>query len=236
MPEQILPCYLVCDQSYSMTDHLDALNEGLARLHRAVGTDPAAADRTRFCLIGFSGTAQVLQPLCRLSDVVEIVELTSQVGTNFGAAFTLLRETIERDVEQLRADAHRVYRPAVFFLTDGHPTDAATWPDAYDRLLDPDWPARPNIIAFGVGDADASTIGRIGTFQAFVSSRDESDPEAGPGSVAGSIADPAAALHGFAQALTTSVVHSGVAADGDVALRLPDRVAGFTTLRIDPVG
>ncbi|MGH3881086.1 MAG: vWA domain-containing protein [Actinophytocola sp.] len=221
MPEQILPFYVVCDQSYSMTDHLDALNDGLAQLHRAVGTDPVVADKTRFCLIGFSGTAEVLQPLCRLSDVLEIVGLTTQAGTSFGEAFTLLRDTIENDVELLRADAHRVYRPAVFFLSDGHPTDPATWPAAYERLVAPDWPPRPNIISFGIGDADATTIGRIGTFQAFMS-------QGGVG--------PTAALHGFVRALTTSVVRSGgIAQEGGLLLQLPEQVTGFTALQVDPV-
>jgi uncharacterized protein YegL len=221
MPEQILPFYVVCDQSYSMADHLDALNDALAELHRAVGTDPVVADKTRFCLIGFAGTAEVLQPLCRLSDVVDIVGLTTQAGTSFGVAFTLLRTTIDKDVELLKADAHRVYRPAVFFLSDGHPTDPATWPDHYERLRDPDWPARPNIIAFGIGDADADTIGRIGTFQAFMS--------------AGGVS-PGAALHSFARTLTTSVVRSGgLTPEGDLVLQAPDQVPGFTPLQIDPV-
>ena len=219
MPEQILPFYVVCDQSYSMADHLDALNDGLAQLHVAVGTDPVVADITRLCLIGFSGTATVLQPLCRPSDVVAQRYLPTQAATSFGEAFRVLRETIGRDVEALTAKAHKVYRPAVFFLSDGHPTDRSTWPAEHARLVDPDWPARPNIIAFGIGDADAATIGRIGTFQAFMSR----------GGVS-----PAAALHSFARALTTSVVRSA-ADDGELALRVPARIDGFTTLRIDPL-
>jgi uncharacterized protein YegL len=216
MPEQILPFYVVCDQSYSMADHLDALNDGLAQLHAAVGTDPVVADITRLCLIGFSGSAKVLQPLCRPSDVIGLTDLTTEAATSFGEAFRVLRDTIESDVDELKAASHKVFRPAVFFLSDGHPTDPASWPAAYARLVDPDWHARPNIIAFGIGDADASTIGRIGTFQAFMSH----------GGVS-----PAAALHGFARALTTSVVRS--ADDGEMALRVPSRIDGFTTLRID---
>jgi uncharacterized protein YegL len=216
MPEQILPFYVVCDQSYSMADHLDALNDGLAQLHAAVGTDPVVADITRFCLIGFSGEATVLQPLCRPSDVVGLTDLTMQAATSFGEAFRLLRDTIEADVDTLKAAAHQVFRPAVFFLSDGHPTDPATWPAEYERLVDPDFPARPNIIAFGIGDADAATICRIGTFSAYMSHGGTS---------------PAAALHGFARALTTSVVRSND--DGEMALRVPARIDGFTTLRID---
>ena len=112
-----------------------------------------------------------------------------------------------------------MYRPAVFFLSDGHPTDPATWPAAYERLVDPDWPPRPNIIAFGIGDADAATIGRIGTFQAFMSQ----------GGVS-----PAAALHGFARALTTSVVRSADD-DGEWCCGCRTQVDGFTALRIDPL-
>jgi uncharacterized protein YegL len=220
MLEQILPFYVVCDQSYSMTDHLDALNNGLAELHRAASTDPVVADKTRFCLIGFSGTAKILQPLCRLNDVVTIVELTTQAGTSFGAVFTLLRDTIEKDVDALAAGAYRVYRPVVFFLSDGQPTDQVTWPGTFGRLRDPEWPLRPNIIAFGIGDANAATISRIGTFQSFMST----------GGVS-----PGTALHSFARALTTSVVRSGgLTADGDLVFQVPDRVAGFTALHIDP--
>lgn len=216
MPEQILPLYVVCDQSYSMADHLDALNDGLRQLHAAVGTDPVVAEKTRFCLIGFSGIAEVLQPLCRASDVIRITGLTIQAATSFGAAFRVLRDTIESDVDTLKARGDQVYRPAVFFLSDGHPTDQPTWEAEYERLVDPDWPARPNIIAFGIGDADAATIDRIGTFQAFMSQ----------GGVS-----PAAALHSFARALTTSVVRSPD--DDEVMLRVPVRIDGFTTLRID---
>lgn len=216
MTARILPFYVVCDQSYSMTDHLDALNDGLGRLHAAADTDPVVAEATRFCLIGFSGTAEVLWPLGRSSDVLGPVGLSTQAATNFGAAFTLLRETIGQDIEALRARAHQVYRPAVFFLSDGHPTDPTAWPAAYARLVDPDWAARPNIIAFGIGDADAATIGRIGTLQAFMSRGG---------------ASPADALHGFARALTSSVVRSGD--DGELTLRVPTQVAGFTALRID---
>lgn len=216
MPEQILPLYVVCDQSYSMADHLEVLNDGLRQLHAAVGTDPVVADKTRFCVIGFSGVAEVLQPLCHASDVIGITGLTTQVATSYGAAFRVLRDTIERDVDTLKARGDQVYRPAVFFLSDGHPTDQETWLAEYERLVDPAWPARPNIIAFGIGDADATTIGRIGTFQAFMSQ----------GGVS-----PAAALHSFARALTASVVRSPD--DGEVTLRVPVRIDGFTTLRID---
>jgi hypothetical protein len=120
-----------------MMDYLAALKEGLREVYRAVREDPVVAERTRFCLIGFSASAQVLVPLCRLSEVAGLSVLTAGAATNFGAAFTFLRETIERDVEALASRFHRVYRPAVFFMSDGQPTDPATWPAAFAALTDP---------------------------------------------------------------------------------------------------
>jgi uncharacterized protein YegL len=216
MSDDITPFYLVCDESYSMADHIDALNEGLRDLHTAIGTDPSIADRTRFCLIAFSSSAQVLLPLSRLSDVAEIAGLTTKGSTEFGPVFTLLRDTIQRDVTALRMAGRQVRRPAVFFLSDGQPTDPATWQAAHDRLTDPTWAARPDIISFGIGDADPATIDRIGTFTAFMSCHGTR-----PG-----------ALHEFVRTLTGSVVRSALAPAGDEpAPVVPPQVSGFISLR-----
>jgi uncharacterized protein YegL len=186
--DYVLPFYVVCDESFSMIDHIDALNDGLLELRSAVGTDPVVADRTRFCLIGFSESPRIRLPLCRLSEITEISGVTARAATNFGAVFAFLRVTITQDVDLLKKRSAQVCRPAVFFLSDGQPTDPATWPAAYAALTDPNWPARPNVIAFGIGDADPVTIGRIGTFRSFMSQDGVS---------------PASVLHEFARTLVT---------------------------------
>jgi uncharacterized protein YegL len=182
----VLPCYVVCDSSVSMTEHIDAMNGSVRELCRTAGADPVVADRTRICVIGFSCTATVVLPLRRPREIIEVGGLTPAGATNFGAAFTLLRDTIERDTAALAAQDYRVHRPAVFFLSDGQPTDPVTWPAAHAALTDPSWPAHPNMIAFGVGDADPATIGRVGTFRSFVGREAVS---------------PGAALCGFARCL-----------------------------------
>jgi uncharacterized protein YegL len=222
MSEQVLPFYVVCDESYSMVDDIDALNQYLAELHQAIGTDPVVSDKTRFCVIAFSGTAEVLLPLSELSEVEEMPGLTAKSSTSYGAAFALLRDTIERDVAMLKGDGHMVYRPAVFFLSDGLPTDESSWAQSHQRLTDPGWGLRPNIVAFGIGDTDADTIRRVGTFKAFIVNEGVS---------------PTSALHEFAKALTKSIVKSGtsLAQDGSATLQVPDKIEGFTELKVDPV-
>src|ERR1035441_8262650 len=121
---QILPFYLVCDESGSMSGKpLDAINDSLPKIHSEIASIPA---------------------------------LTVKGGTNYSSAFDLLYDTIAEDVKQLKASGDQVYRPAVFFLSDGQPGD--NWEGSYKRLIDPSWTYHPNILAFGFGDVDARTL------------------------------------------------------------------------------
>lgn len=220
--QQVLPFYVVCDESYSMVDEIDNLNNYLSELHEAIGADPVVSDKTRFCVIGFSDTAEVLLPLSELSEVEQIAGLTAKQSTNYDAAFQLLRDTIERDVAMLKGDGHQVYRPAVFFLSDGQPNNDH-WVGSYNRLTDAAWKPHPNIVAFGISqEADADTIQKVATFKAFM---------VNPG------VSPTTALHEFAKALTKSIVKSGtaLAQDGQVTLQVPEKVEGFTELKVDEV-
>lgn len=220
MREQVLPFYLVCDESGSMGPLIDLMNRDLLpELHRAIATDPVVADKTRFAIIGFAQYAHVLQPLVDLSDLAELPELEVRGTTNFGKAFTVLKQAIEDDVRELKREGHRPYRPAVFFLSDGRPTDK-DWISAHGRLVDPAFPLRPNIIAFGLGDeADAAVTSEVATVRAFMSR----------GGV-----NPAEALTEFARSLTRSIVQSGSHATQDgISLVLPEQVTGFRTLELD---
>lgn len=212
MPERILPCYVVFDESCSMADHMDSLNSGLRELNGTLLGEPAIAGRARLCVIGFAETARVVTPLSVPGPGVEPRGSATGTETNFGAAFDVLRDTIQRDVDALRTASCAVHQPVVFFLSDGQPTDAA-WPSALAGLQDPGWPARPRIVAFGIGDADMTTIARIGTHGAYLSTGDLS---------------PREAVREFTSALAGSVV---AAEPGE----LPRQVSGFTTLESGPL-
>jgi uncharacterized protein YegL len=217
MPERIVPCYVVFDESCSMADHMESLNTGLRELNGALLAEPAIAGRARLCVIGFSGTARIVTPLSIPDTSIEQRGRATGTETNFGAAFAVLRDTIQRDVEALRTASCAVHQPVVFFLSDGQPTDAAAWPPAHADLIDPGWAARPRIVAFGIGDADMTTIARIGTHGAYLSTGD---------------LPPRETVREFTAALTGSVVTSGL--DGG-DLIVPRQVSGFTLLEPDVV-
>jgi uncharacterized protein YegL len=201
---------------------LQAINAALPDVHAEIGSNPVVADKTRFCIIGFSGAARVVLPLSDLSAVPAMPTLGYRTGgTRYGAAFTVLYDTITDDVGRLKAGGDQVYRPAVFFLSDGRPTDKK-WQTAYERVTDSEWPLRPNILAFGFGGVDPATLQRVATVRAFIA-------EKGMG--------PAAALREFAGSLIRSIVNSGSrpAVGGALVLAVPDNVPGFAALPADQV-
>src|ERR1041384_1684167 len=168
MVPDVLPCYVVCDVSLSMTDYIEEVNAGLREFRGAVHADPSVAARILICLIGFAGKPTVLQPLRPVAALTELGASRPAGETNFGFAFALLREIIAHDVRTLKAQHHRVHRPVVFFTSDGRSTDPTTWPEAFAALADPAWPLHPTLIAFGLGAVDLDTLDRIGTSRAFL--------------------------------------------------------------------
>ncbi|SNT19843.1 vWA domain-containing protein [Actinacidiphila glaucinigra] len=218
---QILPFYLVCDESGSMIGpNIDAMNKALPELHQEISTNPTVADKTRFCLIGFSDDAKVLQPLVDLSDIDSLPALAGGGLTAYGEAFRALLRCIEGDVTTLKGQGHEVYRPVVFFLSDGIPTDAG-WEQAHKELVQARY--GPKIIAFGIGEADPGTISQVANFRAFMQ-QDAS-------------VSPAQALREFAASLTRSIVRSAssIPADGSggFALAVDETVPGFSTVSLD---
>lgn len=168
MGADVLPCYVVCDVSFSMTDHLDELNAGLREFRGAVHADPSVAARVRVRVIGFAGAPRVPGPLRPAAEPTRLPAAGVDAGSDFGSVFALLRETVDRDVRELAASGLLVRRPVVFFTSDGRPTDPLTWPAAFAALTDPAWPARPHVVAFGLGAADREALARIGTCRVFL--------------------------------------------------------------------
>ncbi|CAL9475558.1 hypothetical protein SUDANB121_02942 [Nocardiopsis dassonvillei] len=224
MSQQILPFYLVCDESTSMEgEPIQAINSALPDLHATIGANPVVSDKVHFAIVAFNHEAQLLLPLSDLSDLESVPRLEATGGTSYGEAFTLLRETITQDVDRLKAEGHRVYRPAVFFLSDGYPGDG-DWDVAYKKLTDPGWGPHPNILAFGFGQADHRVIQQVATVRAFM---------------ADGTLSPSQALQEFARSLTNSIVNSATrssaAQDGGMTLDIPDHVPGYTALPADQI-
>jgi uncharacterized protein YegL len=200
MPEvrgQLLPVYVMADESMSMNEHMEELNAGLASLHEALIAEPMAAAKVRFSVLGFSDDVVVRLHLTDLRRESQLPELFSRGRTNYSAAFAALLHHIPQDVANLKRDQFQVHRPAVFFLSDGQPSDGGSWREPHRRLTDKSTTrAAPNIIACGIGHAEPETILAVATHQDFAFVAIE-------GTQVGS------AIAKFCTALTRSIVASG---------------------------
>jgi uncharacterized protein YegL len=229
MSEQVLPFYLVCDESYSMAGQaIQEINDQIPHIFQEIASNPTVADKARLGIIGFSGTAEVLLPLADLNDVHQLPELAPKGATSYAAAFTLLRDTIEQDIQKLKAEGHTPFRPTVFFLTDGQPTDT-DWITAHQRLTEKGFGPRPTILAFGFGDdIKPDTLQAVATFRAFIANGE---------------LNPSNALREFAKQLLNSVVASAVSSSAAFSANpgagaqmvFPEQVKGYTVLEADPV-
>jgi len=162
----LLPAYIVIDTSSSMDATadsgqklIDVANEIVPAIIEVCERKPAVKDKLRLSLISFDSTAEVVIPLGCKDDFVPVPVLSAKGGTNYGAAFRLLRSEIEDGVRALNASGFQIFRPAVFFITDGEPIDKADDRDAaFADLIDPEFRAAPHIVMFGVADASPETL------------------------------------------------------------------------------
>jgi uncharacterized protein YegL len=161
---QMIPFYIICDESQSMEgSKLDACNTALPEIHKAIASDPIVNDKVRIGVISFSDSAEVLLPLSKMTDVVDFPGLVVKGGTNYGSAFTCLKQTIQDNITALKAENNvEVIRPIALFVSGSTPTDTE-WRTAHAAIADKNWPVSPHIIAIGVGEAQTETIREVAT-------------------------------------------------------------------------
>lgn len=165
----ILPFYICCDVSMSMAADMTILNDSVRDLIRAAAADEVVSDVALIAVHKFSDSAAEVIPLARPGGAIEMpVNLREEGATNYGAAFQLLRNSIDRDIRKVHADSPgaEIYRSVVFFLTDGEPTDGH-WFESFKSNLtyDPDsgqgFKYHPLFIPFGIRDAKQSVLERL---------------------------------------------------------------------------
>jgi hypothetical protein len=159
----VMPFYLLCDVSGSMQRDIQELASAIEQLLRDIQKDPVVDDTTMLSIITFSGRATTIVPLSNPSDIT-LPKLSAGGGTSYSAAFEEYHRAFESDRAHLKAQGVKVFRPCVFFLTDGEPGDRGTYLETFRRLLAWD-PGRkegnrayPYFVPFGFRDATKEVI------------------------------------------------------------------------------
>ncbi len=122
-----LPVYLVIDISYSMEgEPIEAVQKGLDILINTARTNPYALETAYVSVIVFDEKAKQIVPLTGLMDF-QTPNLSVGSTTALGDALKVTKECIEREVKQTTKEQKGDWKPLVFIMTDGLPTD--NWKD-----------------------------------------------------------------------------------------------------------
>lgn len=118
-----LPVYLLLDTSGSMYgEPIEAVKNGVQTLISSLRSDPYALETAYISIITFNSTAQQITPLTELS-AFQQPAIDASGCTAMGGALSLLAQKVDSEVTKTTADVKGDWRPLVFILTDGEPTD-----------------------------------------------------------------------------------------------------------------
>lgn len=161
----VMPFYLLCGVSDSMTYDMAALNEGIRRLVHSIAAQPDLDDIAQLCIMSFSGTGKVVVPLGQVS-AMKLPDLITEGGMCYGNTFRALASTIEADLTAMEKEGVKACRPCAFFLSDGEPEDSG-WHQAfttsltYDRTAGRGMKSHPVFVPFGFRDASEADLRRL---------------------------------------------------------------------------
>ena len=127
-----LPVYLLLDTSGSMHgEAIEAVKNGVQILLSTLRQDPYALETAYLSIISFDSTARSLVPLTELA-AFQAPDIQASGTTQLGEALALLADQIDREVQKTTTDTKGDWKPLIFIMTDGAPTD--DWKKGLDRL------------------------------------------------------------------------------------------------------
>ncbi|WP_158773699.1 vWA domain-containing protein [Cobetia sp. L2A1] len=131
-----LPIYLLIDSSGSMRgEPIQSVNVGLSAMLTALRQDPYALETVHLSIITFDHKITDLVPLQPLETAqVDDIELPRSGATHMGEALNHVCDCVERDVMTSTADQKGDFRPMLFVMTDGSPSDLMEFEGAVKRI------------------------------------------------------------------------------------------------------
>lgn len=127
-----LPIYLLLDTSGSMSgEPIEAVKNGVKLLETTLKQDPYALETAYISVITFDSSARQVTPLTEVLQFQAPV-ITASGQTSLGGALSLLAERIEAEVKKNTPTEKGDWKPMVFLMTDGEPTD--DWYAGLQRL------------------------------------------------------------------------------------------------------
>jgi len=163
-PEPRCPCVLLLDTSGSMSgEPMRQLNAGLQTFQTALNQDSLAMLRVELAIIGF-GPVKVIQDFVTANQFSAPV-LSATGDTPMGTAINLALDKLDERKQTYKQNGVSYYRPLIFLITDGGPTDGAAWQAAIKRVKEAEQQKKVAFFAVGVEGADVNTLAQLSSRQ-----------------------------------------------------------------------
>ncbi len=151
-----LPVFLLLDTSGSMFgEPIEQLRNGVQMLVSALRQDPYALETAHLGVITFDSKAEEKIKLTELT-AFQVPNLTAQGSTALGDALRLVAESAASQLSKSTASAKGDWKPMVFIMTDGSPTD--DWQKGLARFKQEKWGA---VVGCAVNKADTGVLQQI---------------------------------------------------------------------------
>jgi uncharacterized protein YegL len=159
-PEPRCPCLLLVDVSQSMKGRpIQQVNEGLRAFRDSLAEDSLASKRVEVSLLTF-GPVRVRQHFETADEFIPPA-LSTEEDTPLGQAILDGLDLLDARKELYRQNGVAYYRPWVFLLTDGSPTDGEVWKQAARRVREGESSKSFSFFAVGVQGANMDILDAI---------------------------------------------------------------------------
>ncbi len=157
-PEPRCPVILLLDTSGSMRGTpIQELNAGVELFRDELLADTLASKRVEVAIVGF-GPVQVIQEFVT-ADYFNPPELRAEADTPMGSAVETALDLLQSRKDTYKANGIAYYRPWVFLITDGGPTDY--WQTAARKVQEGEGKKSFAFFCIGVEDARIDILAQI---------------------------------------------------------------------------
>ncbi|MCC3449930.1 MAG: VWA domain-containing protein [Microcoleus sp. PH2017_40_RAT_O_B] len=160
-PEPRCPCILLLDVSGSMSGApIKALNDGLRIFRDELNKDDLTKKRVEVAIVTFESEVKVVQDFVT-ADNFEPPTLKVGGATYMGEGINKALDILQARKASYKANGIFYYRPWVFMITDGSPSDNEVVDRAAQRIRDEEINKRVAFFGVGVEGVDMPRLSQI---------------------------------------------------------------------------